>query len=98
MGNGLKVTMTPDEFSGLETEEKLDLIFQAVSVQQLMCTTTVESFKDRLGHCEDMVQSEIALPRRNRRIDLGVGAGTGVIGGGVMIKIIDLIKGYITGS
>jgi len=84
MGDELKVTVTSDNFSEKDTDEKLDLIFHAVSTQQEVCA-------ENINKCA-------TIPKRNRKVDLGVGAGTGIIGGTIIIKFIDLIKSYTSGG
>ena len=98
MSNGLRVTVGPEEFSGKSTDEKLELIYQAVTAQQAICITTVEDFRERVAEYDDFIEDSTKVPKRNRKIDLGVGAGSGAIGGFSVSEIIDFIKNYFSGG
>ena len=96
--NGLKVTVDHENFAEKNTNEKLDLIYQAVVNQQKVCTSTVKSFNERFEAHDKHIDNSVNLPRRNRKIDLGIGAGTGTVGGAFLIKAVEFIKSYISGG
>jgi len=98
VSNGLKVTVDHEKFSEKTNNEKLDLIYQAVVNQQKLCIKTVESFKDHFDECDKQLDDSVAIPRRNRKIDIGIGAGTGTAGYVLVDKLIGLIKSYISGG
>jgi len=96
--NGLKVTVDYENFTEKNTDEKLDLIYQAVVNQQKVCVETVKSFNERFKAHDKYIDNSVNIPRRNRKIDLGIGAGTGTVGGAFLIKAVELIRSYISGG
>lgn len=101
MSNGLKVTVRPDDFSVKTTDEKLELIYQAVLLQQSTCTKTVKGFKDACERYDHfIVKSRMLdkLSKRDKGIILGAGIGTGTLGGITLLEIIEYIKGFFCGG
>lgn len=98
MNCGLTVTVGPDKFSEKSTDEKLELIYEAVTTQQIICIETVKSFKKKFNNYDKHIEKSHNPSKKNRKIDLGVGAGTGVVGGYSISEIIELIKNYVSGG
>lgn len=98
MSDGLKVIVTPKNFSMRSTDEKLELIYQAVTSQQSICIKTVEKFKENCDKYDDHIEKSHNLPSRNRKIDLGIGAGVGTGSGFAVSNIIDYIRSYLSGG
>lgn len=101
MSNGLKVTVGPDRFSEKSTDEKLELIYQAVTQQQSVCSETVTGFKDaceRYDHFISKSNMISKINRKNKNIGLGIGVGTGTIGGLTIPRAIEFIKNLFSGA
>lgn len=101
MSDGLKVTVSPDKFSEKETDEKLDLIYQAVTLQQSTCSITVEGFKiacEKYDHFIDKSKITPMINKKDKGIILGAGIGTGTLGGLTIPKFIDFIKELFSGG
>lgn len=98
MSTGLKVIVTPKGFSERNTDEKLELIYQAVTAQQSICVETVKCFSEKCSNYDKHIKEDHRLPRRNRKIDVGVGAGIGTGSGFVVSNMIDFIRSYISGG
>ena len=101
MTEGLKLTVGPDKFSEKSTDEKLDLIYQAVTQQQSTCTSNVEGFKESCEKYDHFIsKSKIAtrLGKKNRSVILGAGIGTGTLGGLTVSGIINFIKELFSGG
>lgn len=98
MPDGLKVTVGPDEFSSRTTDEKLELIYKAVTSQQMICMDTVDVFNKNCTKYDKFIENSTKPLKRNRKVDIGVGAGSGAIGGFSASEIIDIIKSYFFGG
>ena len=97
MVNGLKVTVGPKNFSEKNTDEKLELIYQAVTSQQTICVYNVDSFKAKLDKYDKHIEGTLNLPKRDRKVGLGVGVGSGAVCGYSIPGIIDYIKNLFSG-
>ena len=103
MKNGLKVTVTPVEFSERKTGEKLDLIFQAVTNQQKICANRLSKYDQQFAdydHMIDNMNTEFAEikclvkntnPIRSKTKDMGIVGASGVGGVGLWESIKSLI-------
>jgi len=101
MSEGLKVTVGPKDFSGKTTDEKLELIYQAVTLQQVTCVETVMGFKEACGRYDHFISKHNVVTRmlkKDKNKCLGIGVGTGAIGGLSIPSIIEFIKTYIFGA
>lgn len=98
MTDGLKITVGPDEFADRDTAEKLDLIYQVVTSQQHMCLKTVDIFNSNCAKYDKFIDDSTKLPKKNRKLDLGIGAGSGAVGGFSASELINLIKSYFSGG
>ena len=78
--NNLKIEITTDEFSKLKTpEQKLDVIYSALVVQQKKCSGVVKRNNTRFTKLE-----------KRKLKDTGISAAFG----GVMGFLAGLVKGY----
>lgn len=98
MSDELKVTLGPKEFSGRTTDEKLDLIYKAVTSQQNMCMDTVGMFNRNCVKYDNFIEETTKKPRYDRKINLGLSAGTGAMGGYSIPGIIEFIKNLFSGA
>ena len=86
--NGLEMKVTFDQFKAeKDMNKKLDMLFLVQLSHRSHCADTVKDIEKRLE-----------LPTRNRKLDLGVGAGTGTIAGALLTKAAEFIKSYISGG
>lgn len=98
MDSGLTITVGPDKFSEKDADEKLELIYQAVTSQQCICMETVKAFRKKFDIYDRTKENSKDLPMRTRKSDFKVVAGTGAVGGYSVSELIDLIKTYISGG
>jgi len=104
--NGLEIKVSTEQFDEIDsTDKKLSLIFQVVNVlqgevrdQTKECSKTVAGFKNQFDRCDKIVDKAVNLPKRNRKLDLGVGAGTGTVSYVAIDKVIEIIKSYFSGG
>lgn len=98
MTDGLKVTVGPNEFSSRTTDEKLDLIYKAVTSQQTMCIDTVDVFNRNCTKYDKFIENSTKSPKQNKKVAVGIGAGSGAVGGFSASELIDFIKSYFFGG
>jgi len=99
---GLNVKVTLNQFKAeQDVNKKLDMLFVNQIAHQGDCNRIVNKFNDRLDGCSEeykKIESKVVLPRRNRKIDFGVGAGGGTLGYVVIDKIYSALKSYLAGG
>ena len=74
MTNDIEVTVSIEEFKLKEPDEKLILIYKAVSAQQGHCKEVTKDFDERIGNIESLKLS----PKFNK---IKVGGGISILAG-----------------
>lgn len=86
--NGLEMKVTFDQFKAeKDMNKKLDMLFLVQLTHKTDCVRTVNDINNR-----------IKAPKRNRRIDFGLGSAGGVTGYMILDKLIDMVKSYVSGG
>lgn len=56
-GSGLQIVVTPEKFKKLNSDEKLDVIYQAQLNQQARCSETIDKYDEHFNLCNGKISS-----------------------------------------